>query len=368
MGPSSATVQSTPTTPGAVAAHGAPQSAPPSLWRRNPEPGFKTVFFVRHGEALHNATGDLSIRDPRLTPLGRSQAGSVKSTSTAILEGRELALVVASPMRRALETALLAFGDEAKGDQAKRLKFVAHPDAQEAGAHPSDTGSDAAELKAEFGDAVDLELCTAQWFTKTAPFDLRRGERDPIGISDLRVRLDRLTQWLLARPEHTIALVAHHGVFAHLLGIELANCEVIEASLDNKGWSIQRAASTVVQVHDGRGRMITNYYGQTLVATLTGIRATHSKNAVRRSASFHIKRKDKPSERATIAVAGGEDDIYSLAARPSLRKLVGLPSALTVRKHVISAGVAALLAITGSRGGDPTGGGSDDSVSRREKM
>jgi hypothetical protein len=83
------------------------------------------LFLVRHGWAEHNVEDDYTLRDPKLTPTGQEEARCL---------GRELedllpadALVVSSPLRRTVETALIAF-------PSRRVLLV--PDLQECSASP----------------------------------------------------------------------------------------------------------------------------------------------------------------------------------------------------------------------------------------
>ena len=80
------------------------------------EGGGKTVYFVRHGQAIHNVakdkhTGpgnpylDPALVDAPLTPLGREQAQKLRETAAALA----VEVVITSPMLRAAETACLAF-------------------------------------------------------------------------------------------------------------------------------------------------------------------------------------------------------------------------------------------------------------------
>lgn len=78
--------------------------------------GGKTVYFVRHGQAIHNVakethTGpdnpylDPSLTDAPLTPLGKEQAQALREATAAL----PIDVVVVSPLVRAVETAYLAF-------------------------------------------------------------------------------------------------------------------------------------------------------------------------------------------------------------------------------------------------------------------
>ncbi|KAG8467518.1 hypothetical protein KFE25_000834 [Diacronema lutheri] len=355
--------------------------------RRTPQPAHKVVYLIRHGQAEHNVSGDLTIRDPPLTEQGRAQAAGLLA-SAPVLHGRTVELVVASPMRRTLETARIAFAS-----QHTRPLFVAHPDAQETGTHPSDTGSDADVLGREFGE-FDLSMCADGWYVKASPYDSRTRERHAAGCDALRARLERLGAWLLARSEKSIALVAHHGVFAHLVGVEmeLSNCEVLESTLDAGGWSVQRAASDVVQVMDGHARLITNYDGHVLCGTVGAIRAVHGKRAAIVSERHNDARERVAGDGEAVHVAGQDARarepsaaatdaslVHVEARQPSLgsappvrargggffrNRLAALASAgtasatsdhvPTMRKLAVGAGMFAFagVAILGARSGD----------------
>ena len=78
--------------------------------------GGKTVYFVRHGQAVHNVakethTGpgspylDPALTDAPLTPLGKEQAQKLREAAAAL----PIDVVIVSPLVRAVETACLAF-------------------------------------------------------------------------------------------------------------------------------------------------------------------------------------------------------------------------------------------------------------------
>ncbi|KAK0714035.1 histidine phosphatase superfamily [Lasiosphaeria miniovina] len=120
-----------------------------------------SVVLIRHAEALHNAakehmlahpdddqavTGE-GILDPGLSDLGRKQAAELgEHLKGGLLANRKVGLIVVSPMRRTLETCLIALGWLM--DQGVRVE----PDArwQELWDKPCDTGVSAAQLAAEF--------------------------------------------------------------------------------------------------------------------------------------------------------------------------------------------------------------------------
>jgi len=89
----------------------------------------KTVYFVRHAEALHNeafkvrgraAYEDPCFVDPELTPLGVQQCLALRPQAAAVQASLEL--LVVSPLRRTLETAVHAFGPPV----GERAPWVAH--------------------------------------------------------------------------------------------------------------------------------------------------------------------------------------------------------------------------------------------------
>ena len=128
--------------------------------------GGKVVHLIR--DADHS--NDL---DAPLTDAGRKQAMAL-ADSVAPLGVR---LVVASPLRRALQTALHAFGDFIEADLLAPV--VAHEALREQhGAHRRDQRRDTASIVAEFGARVNVdklvptdELWTSQREPKSSVAD-----------------------------------------------------------------------------------------------------------------------------------------------------------------------------------------------------
>lgn len=190
-----------------------------------PTPQRKRVWFVRHGEAEHNATRDSSVRDPGLTPKGCEQARALARTK-ALEVGAQL--IVVSPLRRTLQTAELALPDVS----APR---VATPLIQEIGTSNADTGRPAEELRAEFGVEFDLSEVEDMWYVKPAPWCKQR--RIPLdgGLRALADRQCAFVAWLQRRAETSMVVVTHHGFICHLLAVELRNCEVAAMELTPDG-------------------------------------------------------------------------------------------------------------------------------------
>ena len=134
-----------------------------------------TLYLVRHAQAEHNVNpSHAHRRDTILTETGQAQAAKLK---TALPESsrRQIGAVVASPLRRTLQTALIGFEDllidDATGsttngfshdpaaiDQGQSWthppRLIALPEAQESNEMPCDLGLPLADLVAEI-DAPD---------------------------------------------------------------------------------------------------------------------------------------------------------------------------------------------------------------------
>lgn len=72
----------------------------------------------------------------------------------------QVELLLASPLRRALQTCALSFAPCIE----RGLKIIALPMAEEASNAPCDTGSDPEVLKSEFPDKVDFDAVKEGWY------------------------------------------------------------------------------------------------------------------------------------------------------------------------------------------------------------
>lgn len=108
-------------------------------------------------------------------------------------------LIVASPLKRTIYTALIAFANDIS---EKKLKVLAVPELQETSDLPCDTGSSPVELEREFKDKpVSLELVKEGWNNK-------RGRWAPTKQA-IDGRAKDARKWLIGRPEKNIVLVTH---------------------------------------------------------------------------------------------------------------------------------------------------------------
>lgn len=175
------------------------------------------IFFVRHGQGTHNVVQkewkeggnsgepyttdndpDFKYRDAELTSIGQQQAADLSERCSATPPE----LVVVSPMRRATQTAAIAF----ESLRWKAGMFMAHEAAHEhGGKHTCDKRLSVTELEETF-PFVDYSLIESQ--------------EDPLwgdGLtreSNLNVskRGAQLMMWLKDRPEKAIAVVCHSAI------------------------------------------------------------------------------------------------------------------------------------------------------------
>ncbi|KAK4497887.1 hypothetical protein PRZ48_010542 [Zasmidium cellare] len=117
----------------------------------------------------------------------------------------DVELLLASPLRRAIQTCLLSF----EPCIARGLRIIAVPHAEEVSENPSDTGSPAEVLRKEFGDdVVDFDALKHGWYEHVGEF--------AIDAAAVNSRAKKLRRWIKARPEKEVVLVSH-GFFNHFL-------------------------------------------------------------------------------------------------------------------------------------------------------
>jgi broad specificity phosphatase PhoE len=137
-----------------------------------------------------------NVLDPELTQAGMEQA---RGLSLDFPFHNQVKAVFSSPLQRALQTALLAFGEAGSvGD-----KIVALPFAQETSDALCDTGRDPDALRELFPEAkIDYQYVVPGWNSKA---DI-----------DANARATSLRDFLARQPEPELVLVTH-GFFLHSL-------------------------------------------------------------------------------------------------------------------------------------------------------
>lgn len=155
--------------------------------------------------------------DPGLTSEGIKQAHDLGLTFPF---HDRIETVFASPLQRALHTALIAFG----GKIDVSNKIIALPSAQETSHAPCDTGHDVEVLEKLFPSTkIDYRYLSQDWNSKTGPWS-----QDD---SAVKKRATGLRDFLAARPEREVVLITH-GFFLHFLTEVRAPCRLEGSSAD----------------------------------------------------------------------------------------------------------------------------------------
>ncbi|KAK4235213.1 histidine phosphatase superfamily [Achaetomium macrosporum] len=158
-----------------------------------------TLILVRHAQALHNVENNL--HDPELTELGRKQCTELKENlMPRISRDLDVGLILVSPMKRTIETALLAFGELVQ----RGIPIVAHAGWQENSSQPCDTGNPLSSLSPLFPQ-VDFSRVDPIFPDKTSPAAaLYHYTRRAV-----LARGQAVLRELRGRPEKAVIVVSH---------------------------------------------------------------------------------------------------------------------------------------------------------------
>jgi broad specificity phosphatase PhoE len=183
------------------------------------------VHIVRHTEGLHNLRQNPNIQDAPLSERGFDRAEKLGKRFIE-LQSNKVGEVISSPLRRAIQTSLLAFQrvlDEANyppgsGQGVKDgMALVLNADLQEISDQPCNTGSRQADLKSWF-PALEHQIdgLDPNWFKKQGPLS----PTNPTQLAARKVRILNLIQATLQRAEAAdadrkdVVVVAHEGTIA----------------------------------------------------------------------------------------------------------------------------------------------------------
>lgn len=223
-------------------------------------PNFTDVFTPEDHEKYY--------RDTPLSPTGQEQAKKLGETVASLLQGehclQELELVVVSPLTRAIQTAELALFPHVEAS----IPVMALPLAAERLYLVSDIGRPPEELKKKHGDKIDFQTgfsdsTTDPWWYHPPSSSSSKEEEEwrPVGqgqayfcagepLEAFQQRMLDLCHWLKDRPESTIALVGHYGVFEWLLEeadqaekVKFSNCEMKVVELETILANAQRRSN-----------------------------------------------------------------------------------------------------------------------------
>ncbi|KAK2736229.1 hypothetical protein FQN57_000827 [Myotisia sp. PD_48] len=193
------------------------------------------IHLVRHAESTHNVSKDFSQLDPGLTPLGIQQAAQLGQTFPHLTHVR---FIVASPLRRTIETTLIAFTkvlDKRYFDPLSEngvengATLILEPDLQERSNLPCDTGSSTEVLEERF-PGLDFKGLPDGWQVKQGQYG---SDDEAVEQRARRVR-NRIGQLVesddLVGKEKNHIIIVTHGVFMKFLSGEP------EIDLPKAGW------------------------------------------------------------------------------------------------------------------------------------
>ena len=168
------------------------------------------MILVRHGQSEFNVVfsvtrQDPGIRDPQLTHEGRRQA----EAAAEALVGRDIERLIASPYRRALETAEIL---------ARRLDITitVEPMVGERAAFACDVGTPRAELMARWPHLALDHLAEEWWPALEESEDL------------LSARCAAFRAHMRAQPDWArVAVISHWGFIRGLTGLTVQNGAVL---------------------------------------------------------------------------------------------------------------------------------------------
>ncbi|GCB23323.1 probable phosphatase SPAC5H10.03 [Aspergillus awamori] len=192
------------------------------------------LHLVRHAQGVHNTCPEnLQIRDPGLTLTGEAQCHRL---CQEFPHHAAITHLVASPMRRTLQTCLLSFAPAV----ACGTLVTALPEIQEVSTLPCDTGSSPATLSSEplFQGKVDFSKVGDQWNDKSpgAPWEPR--------VDRIEARAARARRWLrhIARESAMTTyndvhiVVVSHGAMLHYISQDWSGLEGAWTNWENAEW------------------------------------------------------------------------------------------------------------------------------------
>ncbi|GAA5982393.1 hypothetical protein JCM10908_006629 [Rhodotorula pacifica] len=178
----------------------------------------KILYLTRHAQAYHNVAEDYSIPDAELTPLGREQSAALRRDTEGTFQ-KEADLIVSSPLRRPMQTALIGYAPLIERLTKEENKpMILLPELQEVNDLPCDTGSSLASLSSnpEFSSLSFSSLSPsplpAHWLGAPS-WTSKQGIFDPARVGE---RVKWVRKWLKKREEERIVVVAHGDVLRWL--------------------------------------------------------------------------------------------------------------------------------------------------------
>jgi len=183
----------------------------------------QTVYLIRHGESSANAAMNAGVQsaylleDALLTAEGIAQAKSIRH-SPVMLNQPPPELLLVSPLRRTMQTAVLAFGED--------VPHQLRPDIQETGRTPCDKGCP------PLGAALLDEMKWAAYSDSYSKLADQWHMKAPDWKQSAPARFENMLALIGSLPEHSVAIVGHHDFFRSYLGASFDFAEVRRYTLE----------------------------------------------------------------------------------------------------------------------------------------
>ncbi|KAJ5308966.1 hypothetical protein PENANT_c020G08286 [Penicillium antarcticum] len=196
-------------------------------YKHQESPPGKMIFrlhIVRHAEGTHNPGHDTTILDPPLTERGIKQSLEL---SQDFKFNDSVGLVLASPLRRTLQTAYIGFQQTLdqrfypnvpQAGVQNGANLVLEPDVQAHSSRPCDTGSDISLLQSEYQDVPWDILDLNPIFPRKE--GLYASDLETLKQRGWRIqrRLHELFKELANTARPDIVVVTHGGFMQHITG------------------------------------------------------------------------------------------------------------------------------------------------------
>jgi broad specificity phosphatase PhoE len=195
-----------------------------------------TLILVRHAQALHNINKKYHLPDPNLSGTGLKQCLELRENLREALKDLDVGLIVVSPMRRTMQTAVLALD----WLMDRGVPVLASALWQENSDKPCDTGSQVGELRDEF-PMVDFSEVDPVWPDKTSDAAATyHYDREAI----IQRALNALSE-LKGRPEKAIVVVSHSGFLRQgMTGSWFYNADYRVFDFEGEGTNLKQWEST----------------------------------------------------------------------------------------------------------------------------
>ncbi|KAL7623789.1 hypothetical protein AAE478_005342 [Parahypoxylon ruwenzoriense] len=208
-----------------------------------------TIHVFRHAEAMHNRYRELrQTRDPDLSPEGRQQCLELLVSFPHMDKVKYL---VSSPMRRAINSCLLAFSPV-----VLKEPVVLVPQLTEAGSQVSSFGSSPSELHEEFGKKISLGLVPENW-NAVSPDSPSAYDLEKIEDRTTRARLLLISAAREAGDGSHIVVMTH-GQTAHFMTDDFSGVEPPKfrcdwgGNLDYRSYKFDFDSGTMIETPDSR--------------------------------------------------------------------------------------------------------------------